>query len=249
MVEQVLAKLFAKYAYHQLGGMTHQLGTMQMQYTEAWNDHEEELGPDELVKDMRLLGLAALYNFWSAFSDFFATKKDGTPFIIPAVPFNKTEIEFKIKDYVIEGAIDAVFTTISGPVVVKWIYIEPYRDFIDIELEALLYAHAFRHKTRKDPVDIMVFYLSDGSTASYSGSDPSQVIRNYYLPTLRALEATTKFYPRPGLHCRRCPYQNKCFIENGLDIEGGLGFGRRRKVISPINRRTAITDIRRALEV
>jgi hypothetical protein len=247
-LEDTLLKLFNRYAFHQMGGFTEQLARMQSAYKEMWE--EEECGPQELSQELQLVGLGSLYNFWNIFHQFFPTTDDELGFIIPQIPFNHDRDEYIIGQHYIVGNIDAVYITTLGANIVKWVYQEPYSNYLDVEYEALLFAQAYHKKTRKAPFDIKLFYLHDQSTLSLKGSNLSAV-GNYYLPILRSMEQHTAgtYYARPGLYCRRCPFQIACMQNTGINFLGGLAAGRRKRLVSPTHKRTNISALRRALEV
>ena len=65
--EYVLQKLFARYIYHELDGITTQLHTLQKTFEEQWEASAHPLGPSDVADEMKTMSMLAVYNFWKCF--------------------------------------------------------------------------------------------------------------------------------------------------------------------------------------
>ena len=253
--EYVLQKLFARYIYHELGGVTTQLHTMQKNFKEQWNSSVHPLGPADVADEMKTISLISLYNFWKCFSDFFAPTEKTDPYILPNLPFNVRRVEWTTpKKHVIKGYIDAVYLNIVGPNIVKWVHYPPHSGYVDTEYETLLYAYAYRKKTSHVPVEILIFYLYDATSVSLGGSNTHLCLRfyDYLIDAFCVAQNTRNYYPRLGNHCRRCPYNKHCMEKHGIDFEGGIKYGRQQRYprltgpSSKVQRLSPMSELRRA---
>lgn len=252
--EHVTKTLFARYIYKQMGDVTTQLKTMKSQFNDIWESSEYPIGPGRLADEMKRFALGSVVNFWCCFYNFFSIGKN--PLILPNLPFNINSVEWSMphNNNVISGHIDAVYITQLGHNIVKWIYYPPHSGDFDTEYELLLYAYAYKRKTGIKPLDLLVFYLYDSTSISISESDSFRCLK-FYDYTIEALKDSIKikrFYPRTGLHCRRCPFQKHCMKEHGINFDGGLKHGRKERYPTfsgskgKVPRLSAVSELRRA---
>ena len=255
--DAVLQTLFSRYIYKKLGGLHTQLQTMKQSFNVLWDSAPMPIGPSELVEEMKLIGLAGLFNFWQTFSAFFAPEEGQDPYILPRLPFNIGRVEWSTpKGHVIQGHIDAVYINILGPNVVKWIYYPPYLQETDINYELLLYAHAYKKKVGVLPNELILYYIYDGTSLNYKGSNTHNtlVYYDYLINALDLHQQRKTYYPRPGIHCRRCPFKTECMKQHGIDLDGGIKNGRRKRyprLTGPagrIRRYSPVHELRRTLD-
>lgn len=253
-IEVVLKKMFSRYIYRRLGGMAQQLSSMKRYFNKVWEDSPAPVGPADLESEFKRIALAGLFNFWEAFNDFFAMSDESQPFMVPQVPYNYTETEFAIgrNKHVIKGTIDAIYMTVLGPSIVKWVYYKPYSHYIDVEYEALLQDYAFTKKTKKKATDLVLFYVYDGSSISYGRPASFNVLKyyNHLLDALGHYHDHHRWHPRYGLHCRRCPFQEHCMEVHGLDVVNVIGQKRQKKKLNPLKRKsTGLSELRKVLDI
>jgi RecB family exonuclease len=132
--------------------------------------------------------------------------------MIDGQPALESEFSIKIGDKTVYGKIDRIDDRGQGKVVIIDYKTGNPKDKLDDSTKAqlLIYQIAAKQVHKAEPVELIYYYLEDGSTLSFLGTDEDiENLMQEFEDFQNALKQSN-FDPTPGRHCDFCDFRDIC---------------------------------------